>query len=117
MASTDGEARSPLVSVPDDGLHVVGEFLGFRDERERTIGDRTFRGCQVGIRYRGGRIEAVSYGSRDQAERAVGGATVGSRIAVAVESKFGVKNGQPWQFLAGVGSAAGSDAFASQFTS
>lgn len=117
MATATEEAAAGRVTVdavPDlDGLYLVGEFLGFRDRDPRTVGDKTYRNCDVGIRV-GGTIETVQYGDRRGAEEAVGLANVHDRIALLCVNQSGVKDGRAWQFYTGARASAPS-AFADEF--
>jgi len=98
-----------------DGLHMVGTFLGFRDRKPRTVGARTYEGCDVGIQMESGTVETVQYQSRARAEAALAGVDLGARVALPCVNRYGVKDGAVWQFYTGAG-ATGSDAFASEFT-
>lgn len=101
--------------VEADGVYLIGTFLGFRERRPRTVGDRTFKNADLGVQLAGGTVEVVQYASMDDAESAAGPRKVGDRIALRVVNRTGVKDGTGWQFYAGEGSRDVS-AFAGQFS-
>jgi hypothetical protein len=106
-------------AVEVDGVYVVGEFLGFRPRKARTLYEGTARemtvqNIDVGIRMDGGVVEAVQFGSQEYATEAMAGAEIGDRVAVRVEVKHGVSNGRPWLFYTGARSGS-SEAFAGEF--
>jgi len=98
--SQTGEALARTLADGEPGTYLVGEFLGLREQRERTVGDQTYRNADVRL-LMGSAVLSVQFDSMEEAQAAVAGAADRDVIAVRAINRFGVKDGKAWQFWAG----------------
>ena len=91
--------------MDQDGIYVVGEYLGMRLRRERSWTGKdgsthVEKGADIRILV-GTSVVTVQYSSTEEAAAVVARTEARERIAVRVSNRYGVKDGEAWQFYAG----------------
>jgi hypothetical protein len=95
--------------MPAPGVHIVGEYIGLRDQRPRTKTyndlETVYQGCDVGLRI-DGEVVTVGFPDRRAAEEAVAGWSLGDLRSLAVRPLHGVNQNGPWLLWSAVGTRA-----------